>query len=107
MHLSSLPAAVLQALAQVARSTAAYLEIAPELGEQQLYDLLRANLAQNPLAYGSAIAFEPHQYKQGLALFSPYVYRDGETTKAIDIATEAYVPIVTPVFRWSYDRDVC
>jgi phosphoserine phosphatase RsbU/P len=79
-----------QALAQIARSTAAYLEVAPDLNEQQLYELLRANVAQNPLAYGSAIAFETNQYKEGTALFAPYVYRDGETTRAIDIATESY-----------------
>ncbi len=79
-----------QALAQIAKSAAAYLEISPQLSEQQIYDLLRANLAQNPLAYGSAIAFEPHQYKADIALYSPYVYRDGDTIRAIDIAADSY-----------------
>ncbi len=79
-----------QALSQIARSTAAYLEVSPNLTERQLYDLLRANLAQNPLAYGSAIAFEPFEYQPGLALFSPYVYRDGKSIREIDIATDAY-----------------
>ncbi|MBT7952798.1 MAG: SpoIIE family protein phosphatase [Gammaproteobacteria bacterium] len=78
------------AVAQVAKSTAAYLEISPDLSEEQLYDLLRANLQQNPLAYGSAIAFEPYQYSPDRALYSPYVYRDGDTTRSINVATESY-----------------
>ncbi len=79
-----------QSFAQVARSTASFLNTQPELAEQQLYELLRANVTQNPLIYGSAIAFEPYQFKKELKLFSPYVYQDNSGIKSIDVATESY-----------------
>jgi sigma-B regulation protein RsbU (phosphoserine phosphatase) len=67
-----------QILAQVAHDTAAVLEVADKFDEQTLYSLLRSNVARNPLIYGSAIAFAPHQYNPDQSLFSPYVYRYGE-----------------------------
>ena len=79
-----------QSFAQVAKSTAAFLEVHPDISEEQLYQLLRANVAQNPLIYGSAIAFEPNQYQEDLELFSPYVYQDKNGVHSIDVATESY-----------------
>lgn len=77
-------------LAQVARDTAAILEISGKTEESDLYALLRSNVIRNPLIYGSAIAFEPHQYSAEKRLFSPYVYRSGDTVNEIDIGSEAY-----------------
>lgn len=79
-----------QIAAQVARSTANILEIHPGLNEQELYELLRHNVAQNPLIYGAAIAFEPYKFRADKKLFSPYVYRDGTNLVSIDIGTESY-----------------
>ena len=79
-----------QSFAQVARSTAEFLAIQPDISEPQLYAMLNANITQNPLIYGSAIAFEPYQFREELKLFSPYVYRSGSGIKSIDIAAESY-----------------
>ena len=79
-----------QTTAQVARSTAAFLEIQPDLDERKLYQLVRENLRQDPMIYGSAIAFEPYQFTAGKKLFSPYAYRSGGSVKTLDIATESY-----------------
>ena len=79
-----------RALAQIADSAAAFLELTPNIEEAGLYQLLQANLAQNPLAYGSAIAFEPYEFNLEKSLFSPYVYRDGNEIRRIDIAADSY-----------------
>jgi phosphoserine phosphatase RsbU/P len=81
-----------QIAAQVARSTANFIEIHPDLNEQELFELLRKNVSQNPLIYGAAIAFEPYQFKQDKELFSPYVYRSnkGNELNSIDIGAESY-----------------
>jgi len=75
--------------AQVARSTAGFLALSGAVTEQQLYEALEANLAQNPLIYGSCIAFEPGVF-QGKQRFAPYVHRDGAGTRRIDIGADAY-----------------
>ncbi len=79
-----------QTVAQVARSTAAFLETQQQVTEQQLYDLLRSNVNQNPLIYGSAIAFKPFAFNRDKELFSPYVYRSESGLNAIDIGAESY-----------------
>ena len=79
-----------QTTAQVARSTAAFLEIQPGLDERQLYRLLEKNLHQNGMIYGSAIAFEPYQFEKDRKLFSPYAFRSGNAIRAIDIGAESY-----------------
>ena len=79
-----------QILAQVAHDTAAVMEVADKFDEETLYALLRSNVARNPLIYGSAIAFAPHQYNPDQGLFSPYVYRNGDTLEQIDIGSQAY-----------------
>jgi len=67
--------AALREVASVARASASFAAIEPGLGEEQVYELLRANLQQNPLIYGSAMAFEPGAFREGNELFCPYVYR--------------------------------
>ncbi len=79
-----------QTIAQVARNTGAFLEINPDLDEQQLYEILRQNVSQNPLIYGAAIAFEPYTFSDEKKLFSPYVYRNGKELVSIDIGAESY-----------------
>ena len=66
------------AVTQIAQSTAAVVETNPDISEQQMYEMLRRNVAQYPLVYGAAIAFQPHRYRPDRRLFGPYVYRDGE-----------------------------
>ena len=71
----------LREAAQIAKMTAAYIENNPDLTSDQIYALLRTNLQQNPLVYGSAVCFEPYQYRPDLRLFVRYVYRDGDTLR--------------------------
>lgn len=79
----------LREVAQVARSTATFVETCPDLTEKQLYEQLRANVSQQQLIYGSAMAFEPGTF-EGRDLFGPYVYRDGDELSQLDIATDSY-----------------
>ena len=79
-----------QSFAQVARSTAAFLEIHPDATEAELYALLRANVTQNSMIYGSAIAYEPYSYRKDTRIFSPYVYRDDNGFHEMDVATDSY-----------------
>ncbi|MFN0133670.1 MAG: SpoIIE family protein phosphatase [Phycisphaerales bacterium] len=65
----------LQLLAQVARSTALFLDTHPIVPEAELYEILRRNVGQSPLIYGSCIAFEPLSFDPGRRLFAPYVYK--------------------------------
>ncbi|HIF50372.1 MAG TPA: HAMP domain-containing protein [Thiotrichaceae bacterium] len=74
---------------QVARSTANFLNIHPDIAEEELYEILRQNVVQSPLIYGAAIAFEPYQFDKELKLFSPYVYRElSGNTKSKEIETK-------------------
>lgn len=75
--------------AAIAITTARFMETAPELSEAQIYEQLSANVLQNPVVYGAAMAFEPGMH-QGLGeLFSPYVYRGEEGLSRMDVS-EAY-----------------
>jgi sigma-B regulation protein RsbU (phosphoserine phosphatase) len=78
-------------VAQVASSAAAFLGTQPGIGEPALYDLLKVNLEQGALIYGSAAAFEPYAFQADRELFSPYVWKkpDG-VLGSIDIAKDAY-----------------
>jgi phosphoserine phosphatase RsbU/P len=77
-------------LSQVAHDLASFIEVNDNLNEVDIYELLRSNINRNPLVFGSAIAFEPYQFKPDLRLFSPYAYRDGNVIKSIDIGKQAY-----------------
>jgi signal transduction histidine kinase/DNA-binding response OmpR family regulator len=88
----------LREAAQVARSTATFIETSPELTEGQLYAQLRANVAQRDLIYGAAMAFEPETF-EGRRLFSPYVYRAGDGLAQLDIAVDSY-DYTQPEWKW-------
>ncbi|MHC5019947.1 MAG: SpoIIE family protein phosphatase [Planctomycetota bacterium] len=75
--------------AQIARSTAAFLALAGPVTEARCYEMLEANLEQNPLIYGSCIAFEPGVF-EGRKRFAPYVHREGAGTRRLDIGADAY-----------------
>lgn len=79
-----------QAAAQVAQSTANFLEIQPDLAEQALYEILIKNVSQNSMIYGAAIAFEPYQFSDEKKLFSPYVFRNDSEFISINLGVESY-----------------
>lgn len=77
-------------VAQVARDTAAQLEITPELTDRQLYAMVEANVRQNPLIYGSCIAFTPPFAGEGRRLFAPYAFREAGAVAHLDIGRDSY-----------------
>ncbi|WP_164880772.1 response regulator [Aestuariirhabdus litorea] len=76
-------------LAQIARSTAIFLESNPDQSAQQLYELLRTNVRQSSTVYGAAVAFVPGGYDDK-PLFAPYAYRDDNRVEALDLAAIGY-----------------
>lgn len=76
----------LEILAQVARSMASFLDSHPDVSEPELYEMLRRNVEQSPLVYGSCVAFEPHGFDPARRLFAPYVYKGvgGEPGRGAD-----------------------
>ena len=88
----------LREVAQIAKSTATFMETCPELTETQLYSQLRANVSQRELIYGSALAFEPGSF-EGRPLCGPYVYRNGDVLAQLDISTDSY-DYTEPEWQW-------
>ena len=80
----------LREIAQIALSTATFLETHPNMTEAQLYAQLEANVRRHPLVYGAAIAFEPYQFASHRKLFSPYVYKSGANLQQMDVAIDGY-----------------
>ncbi|MEI7750729.1 MAG: SpoIIE family protein phosphatase [Candidatus Omnitrophota bacterium] len=92
--------------AQTAKTALTFLTIDPDVDERTVYQLLRQNVSQNPFIYGSAAAFEEHEFKADKKLFCPYVHRPetgskealkdqsarpaGEDLREIDIGRDAY-----------------
>ena len=74
----------------LANATARFLETAPDLSEAQLFAQLRANILQNPVLYGAAVAFEPGQFKADDSLFCPYVFRGPDGIDEMNITREVY-----------------
>ena len=77
-------------LAKIAITTANVLSQEEDFTEDELYGLLYRNVADNPMVYGAAVAFEPFSYNADTRLFSPYVYGQGIELNAIDIGADSY-----------------
>ncbi len=80
----------LEEAAQIAETTASFLENSPQLERDQVYAQLHSNVHQNPLVYGAALAFEPFQFHKDVRLFSPYVYREKDRLQQMDIGSDGY-----------------
>lgn len=77
--------ALLREVTTAGEATALLVASAEKSSEDDLYEILRRTVSANPLIHGAAIAFEPDVFAQRKR-FAPYVYREGERFKAIDIA---------------------
>lgn len=102
LHYGSLLDAHLREAAQIATSTASFMETDPGITAEQAYAQLKANVAQNPLVYGAAIAFTPYEFHPDRRLFCPYVFRGEEGLVQMDIGTEAY-DYTEPQWQWWRD----
>jgi len=77
---------LLREVAQIASITASHLSIDSDINEAAAFEILRSNVAANPLVFGAALAFEPGEFS-GRQLFGPYVYRQGKDLSEI-VSTE-------------------
>ena len=92
--------AAFEQAAAIARTTAALMEAAPDLTEAQIYAQLRANVLQNELVYGAAMAFEPGTFKKDDSLYCPYVHRQGGEVASLNITREVYDWYSDPRWQW-------
>lgn len=72
-------------LEEIAGLMAQFIENQPDMTLKMAYNLVRENVAINPLIFGSAIAFEPYRFESNRRLFSPYAYQAENEIKIIDI----------------------
>jgi signal transduction histidine kinase/CheY-like chemotaxis protein/methyl-accepting chemotaxis protein len=69
----------------IANLTARFIETTPNLTSDEIYKLVKTNVENNKLVYGSAIAYEPYQFADDTRLFSPYAYQNNEAIELLDI----------------------
>ncbi len=77
--------ALLREVTTAGEATALLVASTEKPSEDDLYEILRRTVSANPLIHGAAIAFEPGVFAQRKR-FSPYVYREGERFKVMDIS---------------------
>ena len=76
--------------ALLAEATARFIEDDPNLDEQQIFSQLEAIIGLDPVVYGAAMAFEPGMFKPDDSLFCPYVYRDQDGLRRMNISRDVY-----------------
>ncbi len=74
--------------ARLATTTAAFLSSTDKLKEKELYTILEGNVLRINNVYGAAIAFEPGTYYSDDRLFAPYVYKDENGTRKLNITRD-------------------
>ena len=89
---------LLREVAQIASTTATHLSIDSDINEAAAFEILRSNVASNPLVFGAALAFEPNEFS-GRKLFGPYVYRQGKDLTEI-VSTELDYDYTRPEWDW-------
>lgn len=87
-------------VARIAETTARFVEAAPSISDEALYKQLSANVLQTPLVYGSALAFEPGVRRPADELFAPYVCRDADGLREMNIGREIYDWYSDPDITW-------
>jgi len=75
------------------------LSVYPNLTEEEIFQFLKTNVEQDSKIYGMAVAFKPYQFDAKRKLFAPYVHRQGDKIKQIDIAQSAY-DYTDPKWEW-------
>jgi len=58
--------------------------------KEELLNLLRQEVANNPEIFGAALAFEPYYYDKSRKYCSPYFYREGDSVKFKYIGDDQY-----------------
>jgi phosphoserine phosphatase RsbU/P len=89
--------------ARIADSTARFLETGVQISDDLIYKLLKDNVKQTPLVYGSCLAFEPGTRRPAGELFAPYVYRGQDGLQRTNIDQSVYDWTRDPDYTW-YSR---
>ncbi|MDX1375888.1 MAG: SpoIIE family protein phosphatase [Burkholderiales bacterium] len=80
----------LREVARIARDTAAFLEVNPDVEAIRLFEMVRRNVEADRLVYGAAIAFAPESSPAG-GLFAPYAFRKSAAdVEVMDIGRDGY-----------------
>jgi HAMP domain-containing protein len=92
----------LREAAQIARTTADFIENAGTLRDEQIYAQLERNVSRSLPVYGAAVAFEPGTRKPAGELFAPYVHRseDGRGLRRLNIDASVYDWYRDPRYTW-------
>lgn len=93
----------LREASRIAATTARFFESGVAITDDTVYSLLEDNVQQSPLVYGSALAFEPGTRRPADELFSPYVCRDGDGLRRMNIDQSVYDWYRDPQYTW-YSR---
>ncbi len=88
-HYASSIGSELDKTSTITNTTALYLATNPIKNRQVHYELLENNLNQNKVIYGAAIAYEKSYFEDD-ALFAPYVFRENESLKRMELSADAY-----------------
>ena len=86
--------------ALLAEATARFVEDNPDLNEQQIFRQLQSIIGLDPVVYGAAMAFEPGTFKSDDSLFCPYVYRDRDELRRMNISRDVYDWYRDETWQW-------
>src|SRR4051812_3908350 len=89
--------------ARIAETMARYLASDVKLSDETIYKLLEDNVNQSPSVYGSCLAFEPGSRRPAPELFAPYVCRDKDGLRRMNIDASVYDWYQDPKYTW-YSR---
>src|SRR5258705_9607912 len=80
----------LREVARIAETTANFMETVGPIPDEKIYQQLERDVAQTPLVYGACMAFEPWAVKSPELLFGPYVCRQDNGFRRINIDRSGY-----------------
>src|SRR5688572_8597194 len=90
----------LREVAQIAQTNAGLMATIDTLADEKIYQQLQSDVTRSPFVYGAAMAFEPGTIKPGGSLFAPYVCRDGEGFRRVNIDESVYDWYRDPRYTW-------
>ncbi len=90
----------LREAARVAETAAGFMESADRLTDEEVYRQLEKNVGQMDLIYGACAAFEPGTRKPEGELFAPYVCRNANGLRRVNIDRSVYDWFGDPQYTW-------
>jgi sigma-B regulation protein RsbU (phosphoserine phosphatase) len=90
----------LREASRIAVTTAQFFSSDAEFSDDTVYAMLADDVRQSPLVYGACLAFEPGTRRPAEELFAPYVCRDGDGLRQMNIDQSVYDWYRDPAFTW-------